>query len=246
MRWILIFRPASILGPGARLQLPGDLVSFADRHGTGPTLRPIGPFVGNLNNGGERIRIVSDTQGVIKDFSYDDDLPWPVEARGGGFRLVLIRPADNPDHGIAANWRGSAAAASPPGESDAVSFTGDPAADSDHDGLGAFLEYAVGASDAEAGDASAGISAAVQSIAAGGEPLDYLTITLVRSATADDAVCVVEVSDDLSTWLTGSDHVVLHMRERLAAGFAVRETWRAAASFDAGSQQFLRLRVSPR
>ena len=38
------------------------------------------------------------------------------------------------------------------------------------------------AGDAEAGDASAGISAEVQSIAAGGEPLDYLTITLVRSA----------------------------------------------------------------
>jgi hypothetical protein len=239
------FPAGVIMAPGARLQIAGDLVAFADRHG-GAALQTIGPFVGNLNNGGERIRIVSDTQGVIRDFAYDDDLPWPVEARGDGFRLVLIGPDDNPDHGLAANWRGSAVAGSAPGVTDAVSFTGDPAADSDDDGLTALLEYALGSSDASGAAPSDGLVAGWETIATPPGPGTYLTLTLIRRAAADDAQCVVEFSTDLGTWLAGPDHVVLGARERLAAGSAVREVWRSATPLESGPQQFLRLRVNPR
>jgi hypothetical protein len=240
------FPAGIILGPGARLQIAGDLAGFADRYGSAATLRPVGPFLGNLNNDGERIRIVSDTQGVIKDFSYDDDLPWPVEAGGDGFQLVLIKPADNPDHGLAANWRGSAVVGSAPGGSDAVAFTGNPAGDADHDGLSAFLEYALGSSDTQGAIRSDGLGAGLETIAGVEGSRHYLTLTVIRSVIADDAECVVEFSADLGAWLTGPNHVVLHARERLAGESTVREIWRTATPVEAGARQFLRLRASPR
>lgn len=239
------FPDNTILAPGARLQVVGDLPSFGTRHGAGAGLRPLGTYIGNLANGGEHLLVVSDTEGLIKDFSYDNELPWPAEADGGGYRLVLIRPATNPNHGVAANWRGSAATGGAPGISDAFAFSGNPAADADQDGLNAWLEYLLGTSDSDNGAGANGFSSNVQSIIVSGIPNNYLTLSITRHPAADDALSTVEFSDDLVTWNSGANYVILVTRTRTATGL-LSEVWRAKEPVSSGSRQFLRLRVQSR
>jgi hypothetical protein len=238
------FPAITLLAPGARIQVAGNLTAFTTRFGSAPPIRAIGPYLGNLSNGGERIRVVSDTQGTIKDFTYDNNVPWPPEADGLGYRLVLIAPQTNPDHSNPFNWRGSTQGGTP-GASDAVPFTGTASADADQDGLNAFTEYSLGTSDA---NNTTGVSA----IVLGQQPFtvssvleNYLTLTITRAAAADDARPTVEFSTDLATWFSDSTHVVLAARTRNGFG-AVIETWRAKDPMPSSPQQFLRLRIQPR
>ena len=239
------FPDNTILAPGARLQVVGDLPSFATRHGAGAGLRPLGTFIGNLANGGEHLLVVSEAEGVIKDFSYDNQLPWPTEADGGGYRLVLIQPATNPNHAVAANWRGSAATGGAPGISDALPFTGNPAADADEDGLNAYIEYVLGTSDNDNLAGAGGLTSNVQSMIVGGIPNNYLTLSITRHPAADDALATVEFSDDLLTWNSGVNYVILVSRTRTASGL-VSEVWRAKEPVAGNSRQFLRLRAQSR
>ena len=122
-----------MLLPGARI-----VVNFAD-------------FLNSsrLNNGSDRIKLEDATNSTIRDFSYDDDAPWPLEADGAGFSLVLINPESIPDHGDPASWRASTTTGGNPGTSDAVSFTGNAGDDLDDDGIAALLEHAFGSSDSK-------------------------------------------------------------------------------------------------
>ena len=239
------FPANTLLAPGGRLQVVGNLESFVARHGASAVLRPVGPFVGNLSNSGEHLLLVSDTQGTIKDFTYNNTLPWPTEADGGGYRLVLIAPQTNPNHNLAASWRGSTASTQMPGDSDAVAFTGDPTADSDGDGYPALIEYLLGTSDSDGRSGSSALAAFPQSFTVNGVAADYLTLTLTRHPAADSAIGTVEASSDITTWFADAAHVVLVNRERTGTG-AISETWRAALPITPGENQFLRLRAQLR
>jgi hypothetical protein len=238
------FPANTILAPGARIQVAGDITGFTNRFGSAPPIRVIGPFVGNLSNGGERILVVSDTQGTIKDFTYDNNVPWPPEADGLGYRLVLIAPLTNPDHANPFNWRGNALG-STPGMSDATPFTGNAGADADQDGLNAFTEYSLDTSDASNTSGSNAIVPGRQTLMVNGVPGNYLTLIVTRAAAADDARLTVEFSPDLATWFNDEAHVVLATRTRTGVG-GVIETWRAKDPIPSAPQQFLRLRIQPR
>lgn len=55
-----------------------------------------------LSNGGEDIVVAAPSGSVSDSVNYDDVLPWPTEADGDGYSLVLCNPlADNND---GANW----------------------------------------------------------------------------------------------------------------------------------------------
>ena len=156
----------------------------------------------NLSNGGERITLVgADVVTVIRDFTYGDSAPWPAAPDGFGPSLVLRKPsaanATDAYHNNAANWRSSIAADGTPGGSDATTFSGNPAADADLDGLSALLEYALGTSDtntAQGRDAWSLVRDAVV-------PGTYL-FTHQRAVAADDLVITVEQSTDMQTWTT--------------------------------------------
>ena len=69
--------------------------------------------------------VISDSLGAeILAFTYDNDLPWPDSADGGGPGLVLIAPGSGPDHGLPQNWRASTAPGGTPGGTDALSYGG--------------------------------------------------------------------------------------------------------------------------
>ena len=67
----------------------------------------------------------------MSTFTYNDVEPWPVDADGNGFSLVLNDPHGNPDHNDPYSWRSSVGTDGTPGGGDSVPFTGDPLEDDD-------------------------------------------------------------------------------------------------------------------
>lgn len=234
------FPAGTLLAPGARLQVVGALAAFTD-----PGLRPFGPMLGNLSNGGEHLVVVSDSTGIIKDFTYDDESPWPKEADGFGYRLVLIRPSSNPDHNNGLNWRGNATPGNYTGTSDATLFTGDPNADVDGDGLSAFTEYAMGTSDSVATPPSSIVNGTVIPVDPGTGAEDFLSITFTHPVNRDDALYIPEISSDLSIWNGAPTALTLVTTFRDEQGNVV-ETWRSTSPVSSQSKQFVRLRTPAR
>lgn len=239
------FAANTVLPPGGRIQIAGDLTGFAARFAGVPSLRVVGPYLGNLSNSGERIVVVSDTQGSIRDFPYDNNVPWPPEADGLGYRLVLIAPQTNPNHANPFNWRGSATTGIAPGASDAIPFSGIASADLDQDGFPAIAEYALDTSDSSNVHGANVITQGKQTLTIDGVSGDYLTLTVTRAAAADDAKFAVEFSSDLTNWFTDDAHVVLVNRIRNGSGNAT-EVWRAKDPMSAAPQQFLRVKIQSR
>ncbi len=69
----------------------------------------VGEFAGNLDNGGERIKLDDSTGSTIVDFSYGDGDPWPERADGAGGTLVVVDAAlANDQFAKYYSWRGSA------------------------------------------------------------------------------------------------------------------------------------------
>ena len=98
------FPAGTILGPGGYLVLAADRAVFAATYGT--TISLAGEFTGRLDKGGETLSLVrldaAGNETVVDSVTYEDDLPWPAAADGGGASLQLIDPAQN--NGRVANW----------------------------------------------------------------------------------------------------------------------------------------------
>jgi hypothetical protein len=58
-----------------------------------------------LNGSGEFIELVNDLGQIIDSLTYDDSLPWPVDADGGGATLELIDASS--DNSLPENWKAS-------------------------------------------------------------------------------------------------------------------------------------------
>ncbi len=142
------------LAPGGRVLVVRNRAAFEAAYGAG--LPIAGEYwanaSNNLSDGGERVKLAYGTGLDIRDFGYDDAAPWPPAADGRGASLVLIDPQSLPDHNLASNWRASMTPGGNPGGADAATFVGDSAADLDHDGLPALVEFALGTSDATPAD----------------------------------------------------------------------------------------------
>ena len=92
--------------------------AFTARYGAGLPIAGEWSATTRLSNGGDRITFNDRASAPIKDFSYDDIAPWPTTPDGTGNTLVLVSPATNPDHALAASWRASTNAGGSPGAAD--------------------------------------------------------------------------------------------------------------------------------
>jgi hypothetical protein len=81
---------------------------------------------------------------VISEVRWDDVNPWPLRPDGEGPSLTLIAPERNPDPSNPLHWRPSTVTGGTPGFTDATTFSGDPLADADGDGLPNLAAYALG------------------------------------------------------------------------------------------------------
>ena len=203
------------LAPGERAVLVFNRAAFLFRY---PGVSP-GSIIGEygpdkLSNDGEEIILTASAGTVICQFTYNDQLPWPIEADGDGYSLVLKNPADNPNPMDPGNWRTSKTIGGAPGASDAAKFSDwlvengldGPAADPDHDGFTASQSYALGidlAGPGAAADFAPTIS--IVDVPIGEVNERYVTLTHRMRVNADDLTIRLEVSHDLVTWQSNSE-----------------------------------------
>ncbi|MCW1922427.1 lamin tail domain-containing protein [Luteolibacter arcticus] len=193
------FPGSTLLAPGARILVVKDTAAFNAAFGTG---RPVvGTFPNSLDNAGEQLRLVAANGDELHDFIYSDQLPWPLEADGDGYSLVLINPASAPDHDDPRSWRASAVAGGgTPGLADTQSYAAWKTANGNHgdnddldgDGFTTREEYFLGGNP----QASEPTLAPTFEVEEGGSFL----MTITRRATAEGASVLPEISTDLEDW----------------------------------------------
>ncbi len=207
----------TLLAPGQRLVLVDSQLTFQKVQGW--TQNVAGIYRGNFDNGGEQVTIVSaDGLTTLLDFTYDGANPWPDASDGGGRSLVLINPRAGLNLSDAANWRPSLSGNGNPNGSDALTFTGNPSADTDGDGLNALMEWGLGTSD----------SLWNQSPVAHGTGLAGYEFSIEHAAGADAATPVAEASGNLSLW----DVPVTLSKRTLLPGGRLRSIWRSVTPAD--------------
>ena len=92
------FPPNSIIEAGKKLFIAGNSSTFEEFYGS----VPFGKFTRNLSNKSEKIVLADAFGNVIDSVRYMDDLPWPLDADGGGYFLHLSDI--NSDNSLASNW----------------------------------------------------------------------------------------------------------------------------------------------
>jgi hypothetical protein len=235
------FPEGLLLEAGQRIVIVEDQEVFASLYDTNGILIAPGVFTGNLNNAGEELALIDTTGGTdIQRFFYQDRAPWPALPDAGGASLVLINPASNPEPTIGSNWRASFVPGGSPGRSDEGSFTGDPNADNDQDGLSALLEYALGSILGDAGPSPE--SALILGSGSFGDPaVDHLTVTFRRNLLAEDIIITVESSSDLIEWSSLQTEEV----SALPNGDGTETvTYRSLSPLDTTAREFIRLKVT--
>ncbi|HDQ46191.1 MAG TPA: T9SS type A sorting domain-containing protein, partial [bacterium] len=108
------FPPNTILHAQAFIVLASDMAQFSSRYG----LVPFGRYEGNLDNGGERIVLVSASGDTLFSVRYDNRDPWPGEAAGQGRSLVPVEFNPSGDQSDPASWRASLLLHGSPGKDD--------------------------------------------------------------------------------------------------------------------------------
>jgi hypothetical protein len=208
------FPEQTVVAPGARLLLVRDSAAFEARYGAPEPGVQVFEYTGRLSNDGELLQINSDSPQPVRSFTYNDQVPWPITADGGGPSLVLVDPDTIPDHGDAANWTASRRSGGSPGTAEPTGGTtyaewaalhgvpGGPDDDDDGDGISQFFEFLFGSRPDLSTDAPS-LDASVQSIDVGGTVDDYVTLTFQKNNEIEGATLSVEVSADLATWMVG-------------------------------------------
>jgi hypothetical protein len=128
------FPASTVLAPGQRILVVRNTSAFLSRHPglessiAGEFSSPFGiPGDEKLSNDGERLLLLAADSTTIVDLTYNDQLPWPNEADGDGFTLILRDTTANPADPN--QWRSSSTPDGNPAASDTIPYSGsDPVA----------------------------------------------------------------------------------------------------------------------
>ncbi|MEI7908681.1 MAG: CotH kinase family protein [Verrucomicrobiota bacterium] len=229
------------LAPGARVLVVGNEAAFSMRYGSGLAGEILGTFSGNLSNSGETLTLLAANDCIIASVTYGIAEPWPVAAQDAGYSLVLAAPTPNPVYDAAA-FHASAQPGGTPGVAPGPPFSGDPAADSDHDGFPDLLEYATGSSPTRPGSANLP-TAGRANLVIGGLSQPYMTFTYRRADAADGVSYFVEYSNGLGSWSSAPADVT-YINTSCNNDGSSTVTCRATAPIGSAPRQFMRLRVA--
>jgi hypothetical protein len=101
------------LDPGASVLVVRDVNAFEAAYGS--DLMIAGQYMGNLDNGGERVELQDVLGQVIASFRYRDD--WYLATDGDGFSLELLDPTVDPKRLSEKDvWRPSVSVGGSPGQ----------------------------------------------------------------------------------------------------------------------------------
>lgn len=109
------FEYNTIIEPGAFFVLSSNPAAFESRYGFAPDAE----YDGQLDNGGERISLLSAAGDTILTVKYNDKDPWPEVADGLGFSIVPAIDDLQADWDEGVNWRASYRSGGSPGADDA-------------------------------------------------------------------------------------------------------------------------------
>ncbi|MFC7337743.1 lamin tail domain-containing protein [Haloferula chungangensis] len=244
------FAANNILPAGGRMVIVKNMAAFEARYAGqlgsilfGTDALGGSEYGGKLSNSGEQLVLEDAEGGIIHDFSFSDEAPWPTASDGPGFSLVLINPEmPIPDHNLARSWAASARIGGYPGAPGAVGFVGDPLVDQDGDGLKAIVEYALGSSDSVAGDST--VSSGREFHEVNGVTSEYLTIRFLRNQHAANAVRIdPQIGEDLTSW-SGEPELVLVSETDMLDG-TTRVVYRSAVPIGERSsgREFIQIKV---
>lgn len=209
---VYTFPVGTTLNAGERLLLVANPTAFALRHGALPNV--FGPYVGELDNGGEKLQIVDSFGESVLSFTYDDD--WYPQPDQSGYSLMITNPVttNHTDWDQSTSWGVSATPGGSPGTGGALgniyttwtngNFTAperlDPQIsgaeiDNDSDGLNNLLEYAL-AGNPKIPSASRLPVAAEITVGAD----RFQAITFTRPQNSLDLTYTVETSSNMNDW----------------------------------------------
>ncbi|MDA7888320.1 lamin tail domain-containing protein [Akkermansiaceae bacterium] len=226
------------LAPGARVLIVRDLAAFTAVHGGGHPVAGEFANLSRLNNDGETLKLEDALNGTIREFTYNDAAPWPVEA-DAGYSLVLINPFSNPDPDVAANWRSSALPGGNPDDTDALPVPANPTGDTDGNGIADLIDYALGN---HLGTGAIASTVSWETYDIGGSPQSLLTMSYPLSIGADGVSVGVDASTDLVNWQDAAANSALVSEVNLGDGRKMI-TVRFTSPIGEGEKQFLRLRI---
>ncbi|MCP4189028.1 MAG: hypothetical protein GY768_00205 [Planctomycetaceae bacterium] len=114
------FTENQLLAPGEHRVVARDVAAFTAAY---PGIDATGPYVGSLDNGGERIKIADANGSTILEFEYSDNALWPQRSDGAGASLELVDPVNTSvdQLGKASAWQGSAEFGGSPGSNGSAS-----------------------------------------------------------------------------------------------------------------------------
>jgi hypothetical protein len=220
--------------------------AFRMRYPSLPAVRAAGPFAGSLSNTGERLIVFAATGEIIAYFTYRVVEPWPVDADGLGYSLVLNNAAPNLTtayYEMGQNWRPSATTGGLPGQTKAAAFTGSLSGDTDGDGVPDLLEYSTGSSFADPVARSLPV-ARLAPFTLDGSAQNCLVFEFRRNLLADGVSMAPELTEDLATWSSAASavtYVGTHHNGDGTATVTYRSTLPVARD---GEMMFMRLRAT--
>ncbi len=114
------------LSPGEHLLIvnaesANNYEAFRNHYGLSQAVRILGPYVGSLSNGGEKLSLKSAAAGdFIATFEYSDGRGWPLQADGAGHSLVPLVMDGQAEGALdyGGNWRASTFMKGSPGMAD--------------------------------------------------------------------------------------------------------------------------------
>lgn len=242
------FADNTLILPGGRLVIVKNLAAFEARYGTAiPIASDVlgsNPYGGRLSNKGEQIVLLDASDTIIRDFTFDDELPWPY-VDGSGFTMVLKSPAiPIPDHNNGTSWVASNLEGGAPGRAGETGFVGISDADDDGDGFHALIEYALGSSDNSPGDAHALINLSHQPFAVAGVNGTYLAISYQRNLYSQNIVTLIpEISTNLLDWTTQPDVIFVSEVISPNGNGTSTVTYRSAEPVNTLPRAFIRLKA---
>ena len=243
------------ISPGQHVIVVSDLTAFKLRYGNGFDGMIAGEFVGNLNNGGENVRLTGADDSTLHEFAYSDSEPWPAEG-DEGYSLQIVNAGA--DHASPTNWKASSTIGGNPGpEGTSSTLTlaqwesnffseeelrnpgvSGPDADADQDAVSNFAEFIFGTSPRDAKERPVPPRGGVTTDDDG---IIYLTVALNMSAVPRDIVITGESSQDMAAWAAAS---VERISETALGDGRVEVTYRDRNPVQPGENRYLRLRMT--